>query len=110
VFGLGFVSSGPIGCSMTLLTVCWVLAEWDKDAKHRLKGYPAVGGPITTTAFNRNGNIFAYLVDSLLGVGGVTLAPVVADGVSEDISITVESGVHPIGPDETKPRPNTRKR
>ena len=32
------------------------------------------------------------LVDSLLGIGGVTLAPVVADGVSEDISITVESG------------------
>lgn len=31
------------------------------------------------------------LVDSLLGIGGVTLAPVVADGVSEDISITVES-------------------
>lgn len=32
------------------------------------------------------------LVDSLLGIGGVTLAPVVADGVSEDISSTVESG------------------
>lgn len=32
------------------------------------------------------------LVGSLLGIGGVTLAPVVADRVSEDISSAVESG------------------
>ena len=30
---------------------------WDKDAKHRLKGYPSVGGTISSTAFNRNGNV-----------------------------------------------------
>jgi mRNA export factor len=35
---------------------------WDKDAKHRLKGYPEVGGTISATDFNRNGNIFAYAV------------------------------------------------
>ncbi|WPG98286.1 Hypothetical protein R9X50_00107400 [Acrodontium crateriforme] len=35
---------------------------WDKDAKHRLKGYPEVGGTISATAFNRSGNIFAYAV------------------------------------------------
>ncbi|KAF8002304.1 mRNA export factor [Metschnikowia aff. pulcherrima] len=33
---------------------------WDKDAKQRLKNFPNVGAPITATAFNRNGNIFAY--------------------------------------------------
>ena len=36
---------------------------WDGLAKHRLKGYPAVGGADhTTTAFNRQGTIFAYAV------------------------------------------------
>lgn len=33
---------------------------WDGNAKHRLKGYPATGNPITATAFNRQGTIFAY--------------------------------------------------
>jgi len=35
---------------------------WDKDAKHRLKGYPEVGGTISATDFNRTGTIFAYAV------------------------------------------------
>lgn len=33
---------------------------WDKDAKQRLKNFPNVGAPITATAFNSNGTIFAY--------------------------------------------------
>ncbi|CAG8620217.1 10724_t:CDS:2 [Funneliformis caledonium] len=33
---------------------------WDKDSKQRLKGFSSIGGPITSTAFNRNGSIFAY--------------------------------------------------
>lgn len=33
---------------------------WDKDARQRLKNFPNVGAPVTATAFNRNGNIFAY--------------------------------------------------
>jgi mRNA export factor len=35
---------------------------WDGVAKHRLKGYPSVGGTISATAFNRTGSIFAYAV------------------------------------------------
>ncbi|CDO56672.1 hypothetical protein DV113_003437 [Geotrichum candidum] len=35
---------------------------WDTDSKHRLKGFNSVGGPITSTAFNRNGSIFAYAI------------------------------------------------
>ncbi|CAN6674695.1 mRNA export factor Gle2p [Trichomonascus vanleenenianus] len=35
---------------------------WDKEAKCRLKGSKSVGGTISTTAFNRNGSIFAYAV------------------------------------------------
>ncbi|KAK9468200.1 WD40-repeat-containing domain protein [Lipomyces arxii] len=33
---------------------------WDKDSKHRLKGYNSLGASIPCTAFNRNGTIFAY--------------------------------------------------
>lgn len=33
---------------------------WDKDAKFRLKGPGKADGPITATAFNRNGSILAY--------------------------------------------------
>lgn len=35
---------------------------WDTDSKHRLKGFNPVGGTISSTAFNRNGSIFAYAV------------------------------------------------
>ena len=35
---------------------------WDKDSKHRLKGYQPVGGTISATTFNNNGNIFAYAI------------------------------------------------
>ncbi|KAF3767704.1 WD40 repeat-like protein [Cryphonectria parasitica EP155] len=35
---------------------------WDRVAHQRLRGYPAVGGAITTTAFNRDGSLFLYAV------------------------------------------------
>ncbi|KAI9269169.1 WD40-repeat-containing domain protein [Phascolomyces articulosus] len=37
-------------------------STWDKDSKQRLKSFANKGGPISTTAFNRNGTIFAYAV------------------------------------------------
>ncbi|KAG7880823.1 hypothetical protein KL905_002309 [Ogataea polymorpha] len=33
---------------------------WDKDARHRLKGYPPLGATIPVVGFNRTGTIFAY--------------------------------------------------
>lgn len=33
---------------------------WDKDAKCRLKPFPLTSQPISCTAFNKNGSIFAY--------------------------------------------------
>ncbi|KAJ6016719.1 hypothetical protein N7451_000098 [Penicillium sp. IBT 35674x] len=73
---------------------------WDKDAKHRLKGYPAVGGPISSTAFSRDGNIFAYAVSYDW-----------SKGYSANTQQTPNKVMlHPVGPEETKPRPNPRKR
>jgi mRNA export factor len=67
---------------------------WDKDAKHRLKGYPEVGGSISATGFNRNGNIFAYAVSYDWSKGYAHNTP----GYPNKIML------HPIVGDECKPR------
>ncbi|CAN9250440.1 unnamed protein product [Alternaria alternata] len=73
---------------------------WDKDAKHRLKGYPEVGGSIVATGFSKDGNIFAYAVsyDWSKGFGGNT----------QNYPIKIK--LHPILGDECKPRPGSKKR
>ncbi|KAH7125730.1 Poly(A)+ RNA export protein [Dendryphion nanum] len=73
---------------------------WDKDAKHRLKGYPETGGSITATGFSRNGDIFAYAVsyDWSKGYSGNTA------------NYPIKIKLHPIVGDECKPRPGTKKR
>ncbi|KAK2731978.1 hypothetical protein FQN57_003053 [Myotisia sp. PD_48] len=72
---------------------------WDKDAKHRLKGYPNVGGTISTTAFNRNGNIFAYAVSYDWSKGYTGNTPQTPNKVM----------MHPVVPEEVRPRPNPRR-
>ncbi|TLD29006.1 hypothetical protein PspLS_03305 [Pyricularia sp. CBS 133598] len=73
---------------------------WDKDAKHRLKGYPNVGGSITATTFNKNGNIFAYAVsyDWAKGYQG------------NNNTYPNKVMLHPVQQDECKPRPSVKKR
>ncbi|KAK3685783.1 WD40-repeat-containing domain protein [Podospora appendiculata] len=73
---------------------------WDKDAKHRLKGYPNVGGSITTTAFNKTGSIFAYATsyDWSKGFQG------------NNANYPTKVMLHPVQADECKPRPSTKKR
>lgn len=73
---------------------------WDKDAKHRLKGYPNVGGAITATTFNRNGSIFAYAVSYDWSKGYQMNTP----------SYPTKVVLHPVQGDECKPRPSVKKR
>ena len=73
---------------------------WDKDAKHRLKGYPEVGGTISSTGFSRQGNIFAYAVSYDWSKGYSSNMP----GYPNKVML------HPVGVDECKPRPKTGKR
>ncbi|KXL41404.1 hypothetical protein M433DRAFT_150423 [Acidomyces richmondensis BFW] len=73
---------------------------WDKDAKHRLKGYPEVGGTISATSFNRTGNIFAYAVSYDWSKGYQSNNPQYPNKIM----------LHPITGDECKPRPKTTKR
>jgi mRNA export factor len=68
---------------------------WDKDAKHRLKGYPEVGGAIVSTDFNRTGDIFAYAVSYDWSKGFANHSPQSTNKVM----------LHPVSPDECKPRP-----
>lgn len=65
---------------------------WDKDSKHRLKGFTSVGGTIPCTTFNRTGDIFAYAVsyDWSKGHGG------------NNQSLPNKIMLHPVGPEEMK--------
>ncbi|CAK7264990.1 RNA export factor gle2 [Sporothrix epigloea] len=73
---------------------------WDKDAKHRLKGYPSVGGNITSAKFNRDGKVFVYAVsyDWSKGYQG------------NNAQYPIKIMLHPVLPDECKPRASVKKR
>ncbi len=73
---------------------------WDKDAKHRLKGFPEVGGPISSTAFSRTGNIFAYAVSYDWSKGYA----------HNNQSMPNKIMLHPVVGDECKPRQGSKKR
>jgi mRNA export factor len=73
---------------------------WDKDAKHRLKGYPEVGGPIVSTSFNHTGNVFAYAVSYDWSRG---FSQHTANSPNKIM-------LHPVQGDECKPRAVAKKR
>lgn len=73
---------------------------WDKDAKHRLKGYPEVGGTISCTDFSKTGDVFAYAVSYDWSRGFAHNTQQLANKVM----------LHPVGSDECKPRPKVGKR
>ncbi|KAF9969467.1 hypothetical protein BGZ65_011911 [Modicella reniformis] len=37
-------------------------AFWDKDSRQKLKAFPKVGSPISSSCFNHKGTIFAYAI------------------------------------------------
>ena len=73
---------------------------WDGNAKHRLKGYPSTGSPITSTAFNRQGTVFAYAMCYDWSQGFQKNTP----------QTTTKVMLHGVVPDEVKPRPGAKKR
>jgi mRNA export factor len=94
VFSVNAISFHPVHGTFSTAGSDGTFHFWDKDAKHRLKGYPEVGGPISTTAFNRNGTIFAYAVSYDWSKGYASNTPQTVNKVM----------LHPVGPDECKPR------
>lgn len=67
---------------------------WDKDSKQRLESTTSLGQPITATAFNRNGNLYAYALSYDWSKGHEYYQA----GAKNSIMI------HPIQDNEVKPR------
>ncbi|KUI52483.1 Nucleoporin GLE2 [Cytospora mali] len=100
VYAVNDISFHPVHGTFSTAGSDGTFHFWDKDAKHRLKGYPNVGGSITATNFNRNGNIFAYAISYDWSKGYQ------ANTQQQPVKIML----HPIQQDECKPRPSVKKR
>ncbi|KAJ7677322.1 WD40-repeat-containing domain protein [Mycena rosella] len=76
VFAVNDISFHPVHGTFSTCGADGSIHFWDKDARNRLKTFDAAPGPISTTAFNRNGSIFAYAVsyDWSKGHSGMTPA------------------------------------
>ncbi|KJA26258.1 hypothetical protein HYPSUDRAFT_36528 [Hypholoma sublateritium FD-334 SS-4] len=62
VYAVNDISFHPVHGTFSTCGADGTIHFWDKDARTRLKTFDAAPGPISTTAFNRTGNIFAYAV------------------------------------------------
>ena len=100
VYALNAISFHPVHGTFSTAGSDGTFHFWDGNAKNRLKGYPAVGGTISTTAFNRQGTVFAYAVsyDWSQGFAKNPQAPV------------NKVMLHGVQPEEVKPRAGSKKR
>ncbi|KAI9756340.1 MAG: RNA export factor gle2 [Lichina confinis] len=100
VYSVNAISFHPIHGTFSTAGSDGTWHFWDKDAKHRLKGYPAVGGAITATSFNRTGDIFAYAISYDWSKGFA----------HNSQNYPIKIMLHAVGPDECKPRQPPRRR
>ena len=100
VFAVNAISVHPVHGTFSTAGSDGTFHFWDKDAKHRLKGYPETGQSIVSTDFNRTGAVFAYACsyDWSKGFAGSQ------QGSSQFVRL------HPVQCDECKPRPGGKKR
>ncbi|TGO06946.1 hypothetical protein BTUL_0382g00060 [Botrytis tulipae] len=100
VYSVNAISFHPIHGTFSTAGSDGTFHFWDGIAKHRLKGYPTVGGTISATAFNHTGNIFAYAVSYDWSKGYASNTPQYPNKIM----------LHPVNADECKPRPSVKKR
>jgi mRNA export factor len=100
VYAVNDISFHPVHGTFSTAGSDGTFHFWDKDAKHRLKGYPNVGGSITATTFNKSGSIFAYAVSYDWSKGFQFNTQQYPTKVM----------LHPVAGDECKPRPSAKKR
>jgi len=74
VYAVNDISFHPVHGTFSTCGADGTVHFWDKDARTRLKTFDAASGPISTTAFNRTGSIFAYAIsyDWSKGHSGMT--------------------------------------
>ncbi|KAI9887618.1 MAG: hypothetical protein M1823_000602 [Watsoniomyces obsoletus] len=94
VYSVNAISFHPVHGTFSTAGSDGTFHFWDKDAKHRLKGYPNVGGAITSTSFNRTGDIFAYAISYDWSKGYAHYNPTYPNKVM----------LHAVGGEECKPR------
>ncbi|KAH6669584.1 WD40-repeat-containing domain protein [Halenospora varia] len=100
VYSVNAISVHPIHNTFSTAGSDGSFHFWDKDAKNRLKGFTDVGGPISATAFNRDGTIFAYAVSYDWSKGHAFNTPQHVNKVM----------LHPVSTDECKPKVVTSRR
>ncbi|RDB25690.1 Poly(A)+ RNA export protein [Hypsizygus marmoreus] len=62
VYPVNDISFHPIQGTFSTCGADGTICFWDKDARQRLKTFDPAPAPISATAFNHNGNIFAYAI------------------------------------------------
>ncbi|KAL5486207.1 GLE2_2 [Sanghuangporus weigelae] len=74
VYAINDIKFHPVHGTLSTAGSDGVINIWDKDAQGRTKTFDAAPGPISTTAFNRTGSVFAYAVsyDWSRGYSGMT--------------------------------------
>ncbi|EUC58887.1 poly(A)+ RNA export protein [Rhizoctonia solani AG-3 Rhs1AP] len=74
IFSVNDISFHPVHGTFSTAGGDGVVSFWDGDSKTRLKSLEAVPGPISCTAFNKTGSLFAYAVsyDWSKGHSGMT--------------------------------------
>jgi mRNA export factor len=95
VFSVNAISFHPTYGTFSTAGADGTFHFWDKDAKFRLKGYPSVGGAITSTAFNKDGKFFAYAISYDWSKGYASNNP----------QYPIKVMLHPVKDDEAKPKP-----
>ncbi|KAJ2355283.1 RNA export factor gle2 [Coemansia sp. RSA 2618] len=60
LYSVNSLSTHPVYGTFSTASNDGSFVFWDKDAKQRLKVHAKQGGPITATAFNGDGKLFAY--------------------------------------------------
>ncbi|KAI9749024.1 MAG: RNA export factor gle2 [Chaenotheca gracillima] len=100
VYSVNAISFHPVYGTFSTAGSDGTFHYWDKDAKHRLKGYPTVGGAISATTFNRTGSIFAYAVSYDWSKGFSHNTAQYPNKVM----------LHPVQAEECKAKPGSKKR
>ena len=94
VFSVNAISFHPVHGTFSTAGSDGSFHFWDKDAKHRLKAFPETGQTISSTAFSRTGNIFAYACSYDWSKGFASHTP---NSINKIM-------LHPVHGDEAKPR------
>ncbi|RKP03186.1 hypothetical protein CXG81DRAFT_9848 [Caulochytrium protostelioides] len=98
VYSVNAISFHPLFGTFSTAGADGTISWWDKDSKQRIKALTAPNNmPVTATAFNRNGSIFAYAACYDW-----------SKGHEHYTNQTCKIMLHPVKEEDIKPRPKKR--